>query len=152
MELLQVAWEDSRAVALRAAMVAEMSARYADRLHDDGQQAALDVEPESVECTLLAVVGDEPVGHVALRRVGADLELKRMYVDPAHRGRGVAGPLMAAAEEFARSRGVSRLVLQTGDRQPEAVRLYHRLGYLEIPVFSPYEVIDFSLCMAKPLA
>ncbi|MFI6234757.1 GNAT family N-acetyltransferase [Micromonospora sp. NPDC050784] len=85
-------WNDPDAIALRAAMTGEMRQRYADRLADpihlpDAQAIA----PTSVAWTGVAYTADAtPVGHAALRWHGADLELKRMYVLPAHRGRGVA--------------------------------------------------------------
>ncbi|MFD0691942.1 GNAT family N-acetyltransferase [Actinomadura fibrosa] len=155
-----MAWDDPAAAGLRAAMQAEMEARYADRVADVLARAAapesrlhstLGVEAEQVAYVGVAYAGDAAVGHVALRWLDGDLELKRMYVAPGHRGSGAARVLLAAAEGAARSLGASRIILQTGDRQPEAVRLYEREGYAHIPVFPPYEWLDFSVCMEKVL-
>ncbi|WP_433238139.1 GNAT family N-acetyltransferase [Streptosporangium sp. CA-135522] len=149
-----VGWDDAAAAALRAAMGEEMGARYADRLaaRPDYLPRGMDVEPESVAYTGIAYAGaDLPVGHVALRRLGADLELKRMFVAPSHRGTGVARALLAAVEDAARALGGSRIILQTGDRQPDAVRLYEREGYTPIPLFPPYERLVGSRCFEKAL-
>ncbi|HEX5405190.1 MAG TPA: GNAT family N-acetyltransferase, partial [Pseudonocardiaceae bacterium] len=137
-------------VALRAAMSAEMNIRYADRLGDEDVHAALAVAHDSITYTALARDADgTAVGHLALRRVGDDLEVKRVYVAPAARGTGVARVLLADAEAQATKAGVTRLVLHTGDRQPEAVALYTTAGYTPVPVFPPYDRLPFGLCLAK---
>jgi GNAT superfamily N-acetyltransferase len=159
-QVLSSSWSDPAGAELRAAMQEEMESRYADRVAELLAQAAdpagrlhgaLGVEAEQVVYVGIAYTGAVAVGHAALRWLGDDLELKRMYVTPAHRGSGVATALLSAAEDAARCRGAARLVLQTGDRQPEAVRLYEREGYTHIPVFPPYEWLTFSICMEKVL-
>ncbi|MFB4301776.1 GNAT family N-acetyltransferase [Actinomadura sp. NTSP31] len=159
-EVRATEWDDPVAATLRDAMQAEMESRYADRVAKILAAAAaperkadgtLGVEAEQVVYVGVAYAGGTGVGHIALRRYGGDVELKRMYVAPAHRGSGVAAALLAAAERAARSLGASRVVLQTGDRQPDAVRLYEREGYTRIPVFPPYEWLTFSICMEKSL-
>jgi GNAT superfamily N-acetyltransferase len=142
-----VDWHDVAAEALRDAMSAEMRIRYADRFNNRNG-----VEPDTVVYTGVAYTGDrEPVGHVALRRLGADLEIKRMYVSPRHRGTGVSVALLAAAEEAAARLGAARIILQTGDRQPDAVRLYEKSGYTRIPIYPPYETQTYSFCFQKPV-
>ncbi|KQM16441.1 hypothetical protein ASF83_11500 [Plantibacter sp. Leaf171] len=152
-----VSWDDERAVRLRAAMDEEMGARYASAWEDwnaeaaQRAQAAFTVDPADIRATFLALVDGEPVGHAALRRLGEEWELKRVVTLPGHRGRGVSRLLIAAVEDAARAEGAERLILQTGDRQPEAVRLYEWLGYEPIPIYPPYEVIPMSLCYARQL-
>ena len=144
-----VSWDDAEAVALREAMLDELRDRYSDRILSGEITWADGVE--SVVYTALADSDGEAVGHVALRRLGADLEIKRMYVSPPARRTGVAMALLAAVEDAARDLGAARLVLQTGDRQPEAIRFYERAGYLPVPVFPPYANLDVSRCFAKTL-
>jgi GNAT superfamily N-acetyltransferase len=76
-----------------------------------------------------------------------------MYVAPEARGTGVSGALMDWIEQTARKAGAARVILQTGHRQPEAVRLYEREGYTRIPVYEPYASVPQlrSICMAKEL-
>ncbi|MFI0444080.1 GNAT family N-acetyltransferase [Actinomadura sp. 6N118] len=158
-EIRATDWDDPAGVALREAMQAEMDNRYADRLAElvvgpaDTRRlhGTLGIEVEQVAYVGIACADRVPVGHVALRRLGDDLELKRMYVVPPRRGSGIATALLRTAEDAARSLGASRIILQTGDRQPDAVGLYEREGYSRIPVFSPYEWLSFSICMEKLL-
>jgi len=104
--------------------------------------------------TVLAVGPDQrPVGHAALRRLGSELEVKRVVVLAEARGRGLARALMAYLEGSATTGGARRLILQTGDRQPEAVALYRSLGYRPIPIYQPYtDAIPFSMCFEKLLS
>ena len=118
----------------------------------EGARDLLETQGVPASWTGLAVTGDGAVaGHAALRALHGTVELKRMYVDPAHRGLGVAGALLEAAHDAARARGHRTVLLQTGDRQPGAVRLYERAGYHRVPIFSPYEPVTFSVCMALDL-
>jgi GNAT superfamily N-acetyltransferase len=150
-----VAWTDPAAVALRAAMAREMERRYADRLAEPGGRTmttTVGVDAGRVAYAAVARTGQgRPVGHAALRWNDGELELKRMYVSPSHRGTGVSVALLTAVEDAARALGGRRIILQTGDRQPDAVRLYERAGYTRIPIFPPYERLTFSTCMEKVL-
>lgn len=78
-------------------------------------------------------------------------ELKRMFVDPSARGRGVAGALLTRIEVDAVSRGISEIVLETGDLHDAAQALYTRHGYREIPQFGQYVGEAHSVCFAKPI-
>ncbi|MEV7521668.1 GNAT family N-acetyltransferase [Streptomyces sp. NPDC091371] len=80
-----------------------------------------------------------------------DAELKRMYVIPEARSLGLARRMLAALEEDAREAGRARMVLETGDQQPEAIALYLSSGYTMAPKFGFYRYYDSSRCMSKPL-
>jgi GNAT superfamily N-acetyltransferase len=154
-----VAWDDPRALALRSRMDVEMNERYGDPgvVEDPAVKAARDavlrVHPEQVHATVL--VTDEAgraVAHAVLRDLDGEWEIKRVIVDSAERGRGLGRLLMAELEAVARAGGAPRLILQTGDRQPEAVRLYERVGYARIPTYEPYvDALPNSICFEKPL-
>lgn len=90
---------------------------------------------------LLARVHGAAVGCVALRlRPGPEAEVKRMWVDPAARGMGVARRLLAATEAAARAAGAPALRLDTNRTLVEAIALYRSSGFVEIPAFNdePY--------------
>ena len=78
-------------------------------------------------------------------------EVKRMYVAPEARGRGLGRRLLEELEAQARSLGYSTVVLETGDRQPEALGLYESAGFERIPCYPPYDTRELSLCFEKRL-
>ena len=93
-----------------------------------------------------------PIGCGAVRCLDpATAELKRMYVAPEGRGRGIGHQLLATLEQEARQLGVQRLVLETGIHQIAALALYARAGFVTIPAFGEYVGSDTSICMAKSL-
>jgi putative acetyltransferase len=95
---------------------------------------------------------DAPVGCGAVRVIEAGTaEVKRMYVAPAARGRGVGAAVLAALEQEARALGATRLVLETGDRLAAAVALYRRAGFTEISPFGEYAGNRHSLCLEKAI-
>lgn len=96
---------------------------------------------------IAALVDEEPAGET-----GARGELKRMFVDPAGRGLGVAGALLARIESDAVERGIDEIVLETGPRHLPALALYAKHGYRRIAQFGQYVGEEFSVCMAKELA
>jgi GNAT superfamily N-acetyltransferase len=100
---------------------------------------------------LVAFEGDAAVGCGGIRVLEpGTAEVKRMFVDPACRGRGVAARVLAALEDRARSYGVTRFLLETGTRQLPAIALYTRAGYVRIPPFGEYVAsASTSVCMEK---
>ncbi|KAB1139205.1 GNAT family N-acetyltransferase [Micromonospora sp. DT46] len=78
-------------------------------------------------------------------------EVKRMYVRPAHRGRGIARQLLTALEELAFQQGYAVLRLETGTYLPAAIGLYTSSGYEPIPVYGEYVGNPYSVCFAKRL-
>jgi putative acetyltransferase len=100
---------------------------------------------------LVAFDGDAAVGCGGIRVLDpGTAEVKRMFVDPSCRGRGVAARVLSALEERARTLGVTRFVLETGTRQLPAIALYTRAGYVRIPPFGEYVAsAATSVCMEK---
>ncbi|WNI18616.1 GNAT family N-acetyltransferase [Actinacidiphila sp. ITFR-21] len=80
-----------------------------------------------------------------------DAEIKRMFVVPEARGLGLARALLAELETTAAAAGRTRMVLETGLRQPEAIALYTSCGYLSVPKFGFYRHDELSVCMGKEL-
>jgi putative acetyltransferase len=110
-----------------------------------------EVSPGRGGCFVLWM-GAEPVGCGALRMLDADTgELKRMFVRPAWRGRGLSRRMLRHLEAEARRCGARRLVLETGTRLTASVALYESEGFREIERFGEYANSPLSHCMAKPL-
>jgi GNAT superfamily N-acetyltransferase len=79
-------------------------------------------------------------------------EVKRMYVVPKHRSMGAGRAILEKLEHVARELAVNRIVLETGERQQEAIALYEHCGYVKIPLFGEYTDSPLSVCMEKTLA
>ncbi|MDF1605997.1 GNAT family N-acetyltransferase [Nocardioides sp. YIM 152315] len=101
---------------------------------------------------------DAPVATGAWRRSGVvalgttvTAEIKRMYVAPAARGRGLARRMLAGLEASAAAHGFEVVVLETGLNQPEAIALYETSGYVPVPPFGHYRDSPLSRCYAKRL-
>jgi putative acetyltransferase len=144
-----VTWDDLDAVRLREAQRTELDARYGTDDHEPGAVPTA----ETVAVFLLARdAGGTAVGCGGLRLLGPGSgEVKRMYVDPAARGTGVAAALLRALEDHARDLGITRLLLETGTGQPDAIRFYQREGYAPIEAYGPYRDEPLSRCFARDL-
>ncbi len=130
---------------------AELSALYpedgATHFHLDPDEVA-----EGRGGFFMASLDGKLVGCGAFRLIEArTAEIKRMYVSPSERGRGVGRAILARLEAEVRARGADRLVLETGERQHEAMALYERAGFTRIPPFGEYVDSPLSVCMAKNL-
>ncbi len=98
--------------------------------------------------------GGLPVGCGAFKPLEAPekaVEIKRMYVDPSVRGRAIGVLLLENLEKWAKEDGFEIAQLETGINQPEAIRLYEKVGYERIPNYEPYIGVELSLCYGKKL-
>lgn len=101
---------------------------------------------------LVARVAGRAVGCAALRRSAVDwAEIKRMFVLPDVRGRGLGRRLLQRLEAIAIEHAVPRLRLETGVKQPEALALYRSAGFVEIGPFGQYTLDPNSVFMEKTI-
>jgi GNAT superfamily N-acetyltransferase len=101
---------------------------------------------------VVGYIDQTPVATGGLRRVGDDtVEIKRMYVVPEARGRGLSRLVLARLEELAAEMGAARLILETGSKQPEAMSLYETSGYTPIEKFGHYKCEPLSVSYGKTL-
>jgi GNAT superfamily N-acetyltransferase len=140
LEIRHVPYDVDPARTLVAAALADLAVRYEHPSGDDTP-----VDPAQFESPdgafLVAWLDGRPVGCAGWRSHNGDsvAEVKRMYVAPEARGRGVALALLRALEDSARTAGRKRIVLETGHRQPEAIALYVKAGYERIEDFGFYK-------------
>lgn len=126
------------ALRLVRAMEEEIESLYADRegsIHEIGASPAEMSAPNGAFVVIRAD-GIAVAGGGLKRWDEVSCEIKRMYVEPEMRGKGVSRVLLEAIEEQARELGYSRALLDTGDHQPAAERLYASAGYVEIPDYN----------------
>lgn len=142
--------DDARALA--DAQQAEMRTLYEGEA-DTGplREAAMFIEPHGV-FILLRDDDDVAVACGGIAPFDEErCELKRMYVVPEQRGRGLGRRVLDELEAEARRLGYRSIVLETGDRQQEALGLYVAAGYERIPCYPPYDARALSLCFEKGL-
>ncbi|MCC9710196.1 GNAT family N-acetyltransferase [Streptomyces sp. MNU76] len=140
----------------------EVQAEYSVRYGDEGDATPMDPAHFVPPAGLYLIAYDEhdsPVATGGWRSQDTndegyqdgDAEIKRMYVTPGARGLGLARRLLSELEADARAGGRTRMVLETGSKQPEAVALYTSSGYEPCAKFGHYRFHELSLCFAKPL-
>jgi GNAT superfamily N-acetyltransferase len=92
------------------------------------------------------------VGCGAIKRYKKDvMEIKRMFTLPIYRGQGVASRILKELELWAAELGYNRCILETGIRQPEAIALYQKQGYVRILNYGQYANVKDSVCFEKYL-
>lgn len=153
--ILRVGYGHPDAVRLIEEVQGEYVRRYGGR--DETPLDPLMFEPPEGSFFVGYLDGD-PVATGAWRRslveafgTGRTAEIKRMYVAPAARGRGLAQRMLAHLEGDAAAYGAEAVVLETGLAQPEAIALYESSGYTPIPAFGFYRDAPLSRCYGKRL-
>ena len=107
---------------------------------------------DKIKHAVVCYEDDIALGCGAFREKEADsVEIKRMYVHPDHRKKGIASQVLAELERWAAEVKYPYTVLETGKKQPEAIALYQKSGYTIIPNYPPYENVENSVCMKKTL-
>jgi GNAT superfamily N-acetyltransferase len=132
--------EDPAARALVAAMVEEVGAWYEPGLPAGSSASPAELSPPGGGFVVLEEAGRALAGGGIKRLDDEACEIKRMYVTPAGRGRGLGRALLAALEHLGRDMGYSVARLDTGAKQPRAQRMYERAGYEPVPDYNgnPY--------------
>jgi putative acetyltransferase len=134
-------------------LVAELDADLKIR---DGEDNAFYAQFNKIAKIKYAIVAYEdkiPVGCGAVKEYSEDtMEVKRMYVLPDYRGKGIAAKILTELEIWAKELGHTRCILETGKRQPEAIALYNKSGYKIIPNYGQYGNVGNSVCFEKIVA
>jgi len=107
---------------------------------------------DKIKHVIVAYDHDLPVGCGALKSYSNDtMEVKRMYVSENQRSKGIASEILHALETWSKELGYKKCILETGKKQPEAIRLYEKNQYRIIPNYGPYENVENSVCFEKVL-
>lgn len=102
---------------------------------------------ESIKQVVVYYEEKQPVGCGAFKPFETDaVEIKRMYTQPKHRGKGVGRIVLNELKSWAKELNYHRVVLETGVRQPEAIGLYTSQGFEQIPNYGQYKGMENSLC------
>jgi len=107
---------------------------------------------QNIQHVVVCYVDDKPVGCGAFKAYNEhSVEIKRMFVLPEYRGHGVGLNILRELELWAMESGYTSCVLETGKKQPEAIKLYQKAGYGIIRNYGQYEQVENSVCMMKQI-
>ena len=127
----------------------------ADLAKRDGDEHSFYAQFNKIDKIKHAVVvyeDEKPVACGAIKQYAEEImEVKRMYTLPVYRGKGIATMVLNELEKWAAELGYAKCILETGKRQPEAISLYTRNGYVLIPNYGQYAGVENSVCFEKPI-
>jgi putative acetyltransferase len=107
---------------------------------------------DNIRYVIVAYEDEKAVGCGAVKEFGQDtMEVKRMYVSPENRKKGIASEILNELEKWAHELSYGKCILETGKRQYEAIGLYKKSGYKLIPNYGQYANVENSLCFEKIL-
>lgn len=107
---------------------------------------------DSIKQVVMAYEDGEAVGCGAIKEYAPGvMEVKRMFVPLEQRGKGIAVHILTELETWARELGAAKCILETGIKQPEAIRLYEKSGYSRIENYGQYAGVENSVCFEKPI-
>lgn len=106
----------------------------------------------SIKHVVIAYENEQAVGCGAIKEYEEGvMEVKRMFVPLEKRGKGIASLVLTALEDWAKELGYKKCILETGEKQPEAIRLYHKNNYQVIKNYGQYAAVESSVCFEKEL-
>ena len=106
----------------------------------------------NIKNVVVFYVDEKAVGAGAFKEYHpGKVEIKRMFVLPEHRGKGIAFQILQELEKWARELNYIECILETGKKQPEAIALYQKSGYEIITNYGQYENVLNSVCMSKSI-
>ena len=107
----------------------------------------------NIKYVVIAYMDSGPVSCGAIKEFDSTtMEVKRMYTLPSARGKGIASQVLSELEKWAAELSFHKCILETGRRQPEAIRLYTKNGYKSIPNYGQYIGMENSVCFEKEIA
>jgi GNAT superfamily N-acetyltransferase len=105
---------------------------------------------EKIKNVVIAYQDNQAIGCGAFKKLDNEtIEIKRMYVKFAHRGSGTAQAILNSLELWASEKGFKKCILETGNRQVEAIKFYKKAGYKSIPNYGQYTHMEDSNCFEK---
>lgn len=132
------------------ALVRLLDADLAERDGKDHSFYAQYNKIDKIKHVVVAYENNKPMGCGAIKEYAPGImEVKRMYTLPEGRGKGVASNVLGELENWAEEMSYKKCILETGKKQPEAIRLYQKNGYVLIPNYGQYAEVENSVCFEK---
>jgi putative acetyltransferase len=127
----------------------ELNERYGELMQSTYDQHNHIIDIDTV---VVAYCNDLPVGCACFKKYDdTSAEIKRMFVKATDRGQGIAYKILSELELWAKESGFKDTILETGDKQHEAIALYQKLGYVITANYGQYSDLETSICMRKEL-
>jgi GNAT superfamily N-acetyltransferase len=148
MKLIHTIKEDKEFQKLIALLNEDLSARYGELQKSYDKHNKIDTLDE----VIVFYDDQKAIGCGAIRKVDKDtIEIKRVFVLPTYRNKGVAKMILLELEKCSLELGCKKSILETGNRQIEAIGFYNKNGYSQIPNYGQYKDYPNSLCFEKSL-
>ena len=133
-------------------LVAQLNAHFAVLNGEKDDFYAQFNQLDAIKHVILVYDDQTPIACGAIKSYAESImEIKRMYVVPAQRGRGVASSVLTHLENWAKELGYAETVLETLKNQTHVINMYARNGYQTIPNYGQYEGVESSICMKKKI-
>ena len=133
-------------------LVSELDGELSKRNGETNEFFAQYNKIDQIKNVIIATIDDKPVGCGAMKAYDSDtMEIKRMFVPIEMRGKGIAVHILKNLEKWAKEMNYSKCILETGNKMPEAIRLYEKSNYKVVPNYGQYNGIEDSICFKKHL-
>lgn len=146
MKLIRLISPDEKIIELVAMLDSELEVNNGSE-HDFYDQFN---KLNAIKNFVLVEMDNAPAGCGAFKKFDDEsVEIKRMYVHPSFRNKGIASAVLKEIETWAAESGFKKCILETGLKQLAAIALYRKHGYYKIPNFEPYTNAASSICFGK---
>ena len=133
-------------------LVSELDGELSTRNGETNEFFAQYNKIDQIKNVIIATIDNKPVGCGAIKAYDSDtMEIKRMFVPIEMRGKGIAVHILKNLEKWAKEMNYSKCILETGNKMPEAIRLYEKSNYKVVPNYGQYNGIEDSICFEKHL-
>ena len=133
-------------------LVSELDGELSTRNGETNEFFAQYNKIDQIKNVIIATIDNKPVGCGAMKAYDSDtMEIKRMFVPIEMRGKGIAVHILKNLEKWAKEMNYSKCILETGNKMPEAIRLYEKSNYKVVPNYGQYNGIEDSICFEKHL-
>lgn len=135
-----------------AALIQELDIDIKKRDGEEHSFFAQFNKTDSIKHAIVVYEDQRAIGCGAFKLYKGEVaEIKRMFVNPEDRGKGIASTILKELESWAREENFKSCILETGKKYPEAIALYKKNGYSIMPNYGQYELIKDSVCFQKSI-
>ncbi len=148
MRILRTNNTNKNFVELTSQLDAELNERYGSKQSKYDKHNKID----PIDTAIIGYLDETPIACGCFKNIDDQtIEIKRMYVQKNYRRNGLSIKILQSLEKWGFELGYSKILLETGKGQPEAIGLYKKCGYQIIENYGPYKDLENSICMEKSI-